>query len=628
MNSKSDRTFTDWRLGLVGVFLLSVLIYLPTMMGASTWDDALLISGSGLGNNRFLSAFTHPFLGNYFRPFTTISFALDSLYANQTPFYYHQTSILLHALTSVLVSCLAFLLTNRKLAGIAAGMFFATQPLQVGAAAWIGGRTDDLSTCFLAAFMVSLVLYHQTQTKTWLATSTVMFFFAALSKEQAVMILFAVPISVFAFGSKTYKDVRRVCIPFGVATTAYIVLWIIGGPIPATARASLVDTVTLALRTACHYGLAFIAPNRTSLLTFTLENYVGFAWIALGAIFVGAFAYLLRFAWKSHRPLAWVAICGILVYIPVSNFPPVPTYVVGPYRVAESGLAVACLMGIGVAYCFSARRYFWAAALSANLLAGTLTTWWGVHQWLSTESLFATSVKIDPHFILGVTKYAQAQESQGQIMNAVQWREKTLRWIFGSDQWFQDLDQHRMSPTNPNVLARLRTNEGIPYLYSLGWLMCNQASSFAKLKRVEEARKLDEWALGIVPKDHRINFAYGQLILNTDRKKAIHYLEAAVNLAPNEPVYAMALGHERIRDGRFTEAIQLLGKVMKVEAWNGGAWIDLADADIGVHDLSGASNALDQAQHAVFAPKKSEIELRRIRIEAIRKTWLNGSREQ
>ncbi len=58
-------------------------------------------------------------------------------------FLTHQTNILLHALTAVLVACLALCITQQKLAGFVAGLFFAAQPWQVAAAAaWIGGRTD------------------------------------------------------------------------------------------------------------------------------------------------------------------------------------------------------------------------------------------------------------------------------------------------------------------------------------------------------------------------------------------------------------------------------------------------------------------------------------------------------
>src|ERR1019366_5137207 len=121
--------------------------------------------------NTLVAAFTHPFLGHYFRPLTSASFVFDSSFAKQTPFFYHQTNILIHAITAVLVACLTLLITKKKVAGVLAGLLFATQPLQVGAAAWIGGRTDVLSAMFLAAFMVALVQYYEARKIGWLIVS-------------------------------------------------------------------------------------------------------------------------------------------------------------------------------------------------------------------------------------------------------------------------------------------------------------------------------------------------------------------------------------------------------------------------------------------------------------------------
>ncbi len=239
---------------MTGIFLLSIALYLPSIKGDFVWEDAALANGHALGGNTFVAAFTKPFLGHYFRPLTSASFVFDSLFATQTAFSYHQTNILLHAITAVLIACLAMALTQKQWAGILAGLFFATQPIQVGAAAWIGGRTDALSAMFVAAFLVTLVVYHQTSRTRWLAATTVCFFLAALSKEQALAILPAVPLSVFVFGSRKWKDALRICIPFGAAVLVFIGLWAIDAPEPVGARTALPALVILALRTYGYYG--------------------------------------------------------------------------------------------------------------------------------------------------------------------------------------------------------------------------------------------------------------------------------------------------------------------------------------------------------------------------------------
>ena len=112
------RFFTNWRIGLILVFAASVILYLPSLMGASIWDDDDLISGAAFGDNTLYSALTRAFLGHYFRPLTSVSLVFDSYFAKQTPFFYHQTNILLHALTAVFVAILAFQVTKKPFAGI------------------------------------------------------------------------------------------------------------------------------------------------------------------------------------------------------------------------------------------------------------------------------------------------------------------------------------------------------------------------------------------------------------------------------------------------------------------------------------------------------------------------------
>ncbi|MDR3689868.1 MAG: glycosyltransferase family 39 protein [Fimbriimonas sp.] len=611
------RFFTRWRIALIGVFALSVLLYLPSLMGGSIWDDDDLISGAAFGKANLLTAWVHPFLGHYFRPLTSVSVLIDSSYANQTPFYYHQTNILLHSFTAVLVAVLAMLATQKKLAGVLAGFFFAAQPLQVGATAWIGGRTDVLSTFFLAGFLVSLVRYHQTTNRRWLIASAIVFLLAALSKEQAAFMLFAVPLSVFAFGTRKWKDAGRISIPFAVVLVIYIVLWCIDAPPPTRVHAGLLYSLGLSMRTAAHYGLALLTPNHPSLLTFTMENYQGPLWIAIGTCLTILYVLFVKATWKSHRPLAWLALCGLFVYMPISNLPPVPSFVAGPYRFAESGIAGACLLGIGCAYGLTSKKYVLAGVFLANLAVGATVTNWGIHQWMKPLDLFATIAKIDHHFMVGVGNYGHALDGENRSKEAIHWTGGLLAWLFGTDKWAQLVETKGAAAVTPEVMDRLRSNGGVPDVRALAWLMSCNASSYSVMKDKPSARYVMKQAVTIQPKDARINFLYGKLMLDVDRRLAIYHFEVAIKTSPGYSACAQALAHERVKDGRYAEAVKLLDKAMKDLNWSCLAWLDLADAKIGVHDFAGARIALDKAAHAMMSAKKADIDLRLKRIAAL-----------
>jgi len=603
------RLFTGWRIALIAIFAISVILYLPSMSGGAVWDDFDLISGAAFGKNTFHSAFTHAFLGHYFRPLTSASFVFDSMFAKATPFFYHQTNVLIHAVTAVLLSCLTFVVTKKKTAGALAGVFFAAQPMQVGAAAWIGGRTDSLSSMFLAAFMVCLVLYHQSTKKAWLVTSAVMFFLAGITKEQALAVLPAVPLSVFVFGSKKWADARRITIPFLITIAVVIGMWIIDAPAPSRAPNSL-HTITLFLRSTAHYGLAFLVPNKKSLLTWTLEGNQGLPWIGLGAILVVACYFAFRHCWKHHRPIAWLAVCGLLVYIPVSNFPVVPSFVVGPYRVAEPGTAVACLFGAGLAWTLTNRRWPLAIPFVANLIAGTVITLAGIHLYSSPSEFFGQAAHTDPHFIVGVGNYAQGLNDADKPKESLKWTNDLLTWLFHTSDWRGLLHKEKLKAFTPDVNSRLLTNGGNPDRKALGWFVGVQSVSYTRLKQTAEAVEVEKEALLLAPNDARLHFVYGQLIIGFDRPEALAHWEFALKLLPHYAVCASALAHERIVDGRYADAVKLLENNMQNLGWNSSAWLDLADAKIGLHDYAGASKALDSAAKSVFV-KKDAIAARR-----------------
>ena len=615
--TKQKRTFTNWRIGLIVVFTLSVVLYLPSLMGGAIWDDVDLISGAAFHGNSLKSAFTHPFLGHYFRPLTSVSFVIDSNFAKETPFFYHQTNILLHALTAVLVALIGFQITRKPLAGVLSGLFFVVQPLQVGAAAWIGGRTDVLSAFFLAGFIAALIQFYQTEKRGWLYASALIWFLAALSKEQAAASLIAVPLSVYALGSRQKKDIWPVMKPFTVILVIYILLWCVGAPAPYGAHNGLLETISTALRTTSHYGLSLLTPTKAPILTFTLENMRTPIGTLVGALLVGGFVWGMMKVWKDHKPFAWVVTCGLLVYMPVSNFPTVPSFVVGPYRCAEAGTAAAVALGVIAAYGFTSRKYWLAGLLLANLAACTYITDWGVRQFTTPLNFFTKAAQLDPHFIVGVGNYAHALDLEERSPESLALTDRTLTWIFGTPQWKPLLQKEGWDALTPEVRKTLRTNGGIPDIKALGWFISCNAASLSNLNRKKEATEVSRIAVTIAPTDARINFQIGQLLLDTDRATAIKYWEKAIKIIPTFSACAQALAHERVKDGRYQDALDLLNKAVKDIGWNGNVWMDIAEAKAGLHDYHGALKALDKAGETMFAASKVKIAERRKQFEAL-----------
>lgn len=135
-NSTTGTYLTPTRLLRIAIALLAIAIYMPSLSGMAIWDDHALLSGQAIGGGKSLiDCFTHPFLGNYYRPLTSASFYVDRHLWGAGPFFYHQTNILIHMLTTLAVMRLLETAFRKRRIGFLGGFLFAIQPVQVSTVA-------------------------------------------------------------------------------------------------------------------------------------------------------------------------------------------------------------------------------------------------------------------------------------------------------------------------------------------------------------------------------------------------------------------------------------------------------------------------------------------------------------
>lgn len=133
---------------LAGILALcAVGFYLPALRGALVWDDHMIVSGEAIGGGRSAAAcFTQPFLFFYYRPLVSLSFWLDLRLWGASPVHMHMVNLLLHAGSVVGVVALGRRILCDRWAALLAGALFGVHPVMGGSVAWIGGRTDTLSS--------------------------------------------------------------------------------------------------------------------------------------------------------------------------------------------------------------------------------------------------------------------------------------------------------------------------------------------------------------------------------------------------------------------------------------------------------------------------------------------------
>jgi protein O-mannosyl-transferase len=193
-------------------FLLALAAFASTWASGFVYDDIELIEtnpamsewatiGRGFQEPFWsLAPFQQNYAG-YYRPVSATAFVILHKLSGGKPWSFHLASTLIHALSALLVVCLAMRIGLKRGAGVLAGVAFALSGAHVEAVAWASALPDLLATCFsllaLTAFARGRLL--------WALPALLL---AMLSKESAYatwLVLFGIAV----LGSRQLPLARR-----------------------------------------------------------------------------------------------------------------------------------------------------------------------------------------------------------------------------------------------------------------------------------------------------------------------------------------------------------------------------------------------------------------------------------
>lgn len=146
------------------LIVLSLLLYWNTLHhNFVNFDDTTLVVKNhyikALSLENLKAIFTPGVVGAY-QPLRTLSYALDYHFWKLNPTGYHLTNILCHAVNTLLVFFIAYLLSKHLLLACLAALIFAVHPIHVEAVAWVSGRRDVLASAFaLCSFLSFLRIF-------------------------------------------------------------------------------------------------------------------------------------------------------------------------------------------------------------------------------------------------------------------------------------------------------------------------------------------------------------------------------------------------------------------------------------------------------------------------------------
>lgn len=187
MNRIAEILFRYW-----WVFVVALILYSPSLIGSFVWDDEQFIyKNVDIRSFDLGGIFTRNTVGGagvasgYYRPLTSLSFALDWLLSQGAAPWFHLINVFWHLAGGV---ALAGLLTAIHVPVLLPLILFLLHPLQTEAVAYISGRGDPISMFFGFVSMWGLTNYvRHNKHLHHLFCSIVAFALAILSKESAVV---------------------------------------------------------------------------------------------------------------------------------------------------------------------------------------------------------------------------------------------------------------------------------------------------------------------------------------------------------------------------------------------------------------------------------------------------------
>jgi Flp pilus assembly protein TadD len=121
-----------------------------------------------------------------YRPLLTVSFMVDAWMGGRSPFVYHLTNVIVHAIATVGVFLVLVTHAYPRGPGLLAAAVFGVHPVLASGVAWIPGRNDGLLTVFALFAWLAFVRYARSESWAAYAAHVVLFAAAVFTKETAI----------------------------------------------------------------------------------------------------------------------------------------------------------------------------------------------------------------------------------------------------------------------------------------------------------------------------------------------------------------------------------------------------------------------------------------------------------
>lgn len=500
--------------------------HLPELAGGFIWDDRVLIEAMGTEpslsplehlDTRFFGETPEAGASAYYRPLTSLSFAIDASVWGMQPFGFHLTNWLLHLACTALVFGLCLRMGAHPLGSAFAAALFGVAPRLTESVGWISGRTDLIAT--LGA--LGALALHRSEPRALLdrIAAAAVLFLGILGKEVAIAgaaSLVALECARLTGRSSAHRALLNLA-PMAGALLVYGALRM-GAPDAASSAPpfSFPDRLLLGLETLGTYVLLLADPLRPRLQIGLLDT--GLTWralIGMGAalgVVVGGVQIARR---RSGLELAALAL-GFTALLPVLHVLPLPVKVVAADRFLYLPLAALVVLCASLSRGLNLRATPRTALIAGGALAAFFaSTAWRAADWADEVALWQKAthrshpLNSRPHVMLGeaLLRNGQPERALGVLQRA-----------------------HRID------LAYSRER---PWADDSGTILGNRAAALAALGRHGEATEILIQLSEREPERPQHQYNLGVLYARQQRiNPALRALERAQRLAGHYPAAA------------------------------------------------------------------------------------------
>jgi protein O-mannosyl-transferase len=237
--------FTNTKLHLILIFVLSFLLYGNTITHDYALDDSIVIIENeftkqgiaGIGDILKYDTFVGFFgkkkdlvAGGRYRPMSLVTFALEWQFFGQNPMVSHFVNILLYGLTSAVLYLLMLLMFKNirppleaYFIAIATTALFLTHPIHTEAVANIKGRDEIMALLGSLTALYWTFQYVHSKNILYLFGAIAVYFLGLLSKENTITFLAILPLALYFFSEKA--NIQSVIIktaPFLVTAIVFL----------------------------------------------------------------------------------------------------------------------------------------------------------------------------------------------------------------------------------------------------------------------------------------------------------------------------------------------------------------------------------------------------------------------